>query len=200
MTDTQHLGRRLPALEVEMSDTPARRNRMFAAPPEMILDADAEYHAVMVTAKGSVTLRLFAAETPKTTNNFVYLALCGFYDGTMFHRVIENFMAQGGDPSGTGTGGPGYQFEDEFHASLRFDRPGLLAMANAGPGTNGSQFFITFVPTAWLDRKHTIFGEVVAGMDAVNALQIRDPQRARSPGDLIERIEIYSTAAPQADA
>jgi peptidyl-prolyl cis-trans isomerase A (cyclophilin A) len=132
--------------------------------------------ATLATSRGDIVIQLFPDHAPKTVENFVGLAegtkewldpatgkVSGepFYDGLTFHRVISNFMLQGGCPLGTGTGGPGYQFEDEFHPDLRFDRPYLLAMANAGPGTNGSQFFITVVPTDWLNRKHTIFGEVV---------------------------------------
>jgi peptidyl-prolyl cis-trans isomerase A (cyclophilin A) len=138
--------------------------------------------ATLTTTQGTVTVRLFPDHAPKTVRNFVELAEGGrewtdprtraksknkLYDGTVFHRVIAGFMIQGGDPLGTGTGGPGYKFADEIHPDLRFDRPYLLAMANSGPGTNGSQFFITTVPTPWLDGKHTIFGEVVSGADVV---------------------------------
>ncbi|MFD9436938.1 peptidylprolyl isomerase [Streptomyces sp. NPDC060002] len=144
-------------------------------------------YATLKTSHGDIEIRLFPDHAPKTVKNFVDLATGGrewvnpetgvrstekLYDGTVFHRVISGFMIQGGDPLGNGTGGPGYQFEDEFHPDLRFDRPYLLAMANAGPGTNGSQFFITVSPTAWLTRKHTIFGEVVdpAGRKVVDAV------------------------------
>jgi peptidyl-prolyl cis-trans isomerase A (cyclophilin A) len=138
--------------------------------------------ATLTTTQGTVTVRLFPDHAPKTVRNFVELAEGGrewtdprirakskdkLYDGTIFHRVITGFMIQGGDPLGTGTGGPGYKFADEIHPDLRFDRPYLLAMANSGPGTNGSQFFITTVPTPWLDGKHTIFGEVIGGADVV---------------------------------
>ncbi|MGC3989645.1 MAG: peptidylprolyl isomerase [Chthoniobacteraceae bacterium] len=128
------------------------------------------------TTKGDIDLTVFASKTPITAANFLNLATRGFYNGTKFHRVIEDFMIQGGDPEGTGRGGPGYRFEDECLRDLQFDRPGLLAMANAGPGTNGSQFFITHVPTAWLNMKHTIFGEVVAAKDQeiVNAIEQGD--------------------------
>ncbi|MFE7644572.1 peptidylprolyl isomerase [Streptomyces phaeoluteigriseus] len=134
-----------------------------------------QLYATLKTNQGDIEVRLFPDHAPKTVRNFVDLATGGrewthpatgekssakLYDGTVFHRVISGFMIQGGDPLGNGTGGPGYQFEDEFHPDLRFDRPYLLAMANAGPGTNGSQFFITVSPTAWLTRKHSIFGEV----------------------------------------
>ena len=137
----------------------------------------------IATSKGEINLNLFPSEAPVTVANFLNLARRGYYDGLKFHRVIENFMVQGGCPHGTGTGGPGYQFEDEFDASLRHDRPGRLSMANAGPGTNGSQFFITHVPTPWLDDAHSIFGEVVgsADQDVVNTIQ---------QGDSIESIVI----------
>jgi peptidyl-prolyl cis-trans isomerase A (cyclophilin A) len=140
--------------------------------------------ATLRTNHGTVTVRLFPDHAPKTVRNFVGLAEGSrawtdprtrqpggkLYDGTVFHRVIPDFMIQGGDPLGTGTGGPGYQFADEFHPDLSFDRPYLLAMANAGPGTNGSQFFITTVPTPWLNRKHTIFGEVIEGSEVVDQI------------------------------
>ena len=120
---------------------------------------------------------------------FVFLSREGFYNGTIFHRVIKDFMAQGGDPTGTGRGGPGYQFRDEFNAKLRHNKPGVLSMANAGPNTNGSQFFITFVPTPWLDNKHTVFGEVTEGMDVVLSIPERDPRYQTKAGKLIS-IEI----------
>jgi peptidyl-prolyl cis-trans isomerase A (cyclophilin A) len=141
--------------------------------------------ATLTTTQGTVTVRLFPDHAPKTVRNFVELAEGGrewtnprtgattkdkLYDGTIFHRVITGFMIQGGDPLGTGTGGPGYNFGDEIHPDLRFDKPYLLAMANAGPGTNGSQFFITTVPTPWLNGKHTIFGEVINGADVVEGI------------------------------
>ena len=150
--------------------------------------------ATLMTTQGTVTVRLFPDHAPKTVRNFVELAEGGrewtnpvtraktkdkLYDGTIFHRVITGFMIQGGDPLGTGTGGPGYKFADEIHPDLRFDKPYLLAMANAGPGTNGSQFFITTVPTPWLNGKHTIFGEVISGADVVE-----DISRVQTvPGD-----------------
>jgi len=137
------------------------------------------------TTKGVIDLTLFATKTPATVANFLNLARCGFYNGLTFHRVIENFMIQGGDPTGTGSGGPGYRFEDECIPSLQFTKPGLMAMANAGPGTNGSQFFITHVPTTWLNGKHTIFGEVTSGQEIVNAVE---------QGDKITAIEILDSA------
>ena len=132
-----------------------------------------ELTAVMQTDKGTIRLRLFAEQAPVTVANFINLAKRGFYDGLTFHRVIDEFMIQGGCPSGTGTGGPGYRFEDECRKELRHDKPGILSMANAGPNTNGSQFFITHVPTPWLDGRHTVFGEVVGEEDqqTVNAIQ-----------------------------
>jgi len=162
----------------------------------MALDPDKDYHANLHTEKGTVRIRLFAEEAPETVNNFVFLAREGYFDGTTFHRVIEGFMAQGGDPTGTGAGGPGYSIPDEFHPSLRHDRPGMLSMANRGPNTGGSQFFITHVATPWLDDRHAVFGEVVEGMDVVNAIRERDPQQDPEPGDRIERIEIEETPRP----
>ncbi len=164
--------------------------RSYDRPPEMALDPGKGYHANLITEKGTVRIKLFAEEAPETVNNFVFLARDGYFDGTTFHRVIDGFMAQGGDPAGTGAGGPGYTIKDEFHPELRHDKPGVLSMANRGPDTGGSQFFITHVPTPWLDDKHAVFGEVVEGMDVVNSLRERDPQRDREPGDGIERVEI----------
>jgi cyclophilin family peptidyl-prolyl cis-trans isomerase len=163
----------------------------YSAPPPMTIDASKQYFATFKLAKGGeFVVKLFPDKAPKTVNNFVFLAQQGFYDGTTFHRVLEGFMAQGGDPTGTGMGGPGYQFEDEF-SDLTFDKPGLLAMANSGPNTNGSQFFITFVPTPHLNGRHTIFGEVVEGMDVVNSITLRDPDaNPDSEGDAIETITI----------
>lgn len=136
----------------------------------MNIDETKNYGATIRTNHGSIVIELFPSQAPKTVNNFVTLSKDGFYDGIIFHRVIPNFMIQGGDPTGTGMGGPGYQFEDEFDPSLRFDKAGLLAMANAGPNTNGSQFFITTVPTPHLTGAHTIFGAVTEGQDIVDAI------------------------------
>lgn len=170
---------------------PAERNNFYNAPPEMMIDTDKTYEAIITTNKGEMRLRLFDDEAPVTVNNFVFLANQGFYDGTIFHRVLADFMAQGGDPTGTGSGGPGYQFQDEFDDSLSFDRRGLLAMANAGPGTNGSQFFITFngENSAHLTGAHTIFGELVEGDDVLSAITLRNPG-SDTPADVIESIEI----------
>lgn len=130
--------------------------------------------ATIETKRGTIKLELFADKTPKTVANFEKLAKEGFYDGLKFHRVIADFMIQGGCPYGTGTGGPGYTFEDEFHPDLRHDGPGTLSMANAGPNTNGSQFFITHVACPWLDGKHSVFGKVLEGQDVVNAIRQGD--------------------------
>jgi cyclophilin family peptidyl-prolyl cis-trans isomerase len=168
-------------------------HKTYDRPPEMALDLYKDYHANLVTEKGTVRIRLFAEQAPETVNNFVFLAREGYFDGTTFHRVMEGFMAQGGDPTGTGTGGPGYNIRDEFHPNLRHDKPGILSMANRGPNTGGSQFFITHAATPWLDDRHAIFGEVVEGMEVVNALRERDPQSDREPGDRIERVQIEET-------
>ncbi len=165
-------------------------SKSYPKPPAFKLDLKKNYTAVFHTDAGDITIQLFADKVPNTVNNFVFLAREGFYDGTIFHRVIPDFMAQGGDPTGTGRGGPGYKFQDEFHPSLKHDKPGILSMANAGPGTNGSQFFITHVPTPWLDNKHSIFGVVVQGMDVVMAIQSRDPMKINSPATKINSITI----------
>ncbi len=130
--------------------------------------------ATIKTNRGTIKLELYADKTPKTVANFEKLAQAGFYDGLTFHRVIADFMIQGGCPRGDGTGDPGYEFEDEFHASLRHDGPGVLSMANSGPDTNGSQFFITHVATPWLDDKHTVCGKVIEGQDVVDAIRAGD--------------------------
>ncbi|HQH27988.1 MAG TPA: peptidylprolyl isomerase, partial [Oligoflexia bacterium] len=142
--------------------------------------------AVMETSKGTIRIKLYADKAPMTVANFVNLSNRGFYDGLKFHRVIDNFMIQGGDPQGTGMGGPGYKFGDEFDSSLTHAGPGVLSMANAGPGTNGSQFFITHVETPWLDGKHSIFGQVTSGQDVVNAIR---------QGDKITKVSIEGDAA-----
>ena len=144
--------------------------------------AAADLTADIKTSKGTIEVKLTPDKTPVTVANFVNLAQKGFYNGVTFHRVIPDFMIQGGDPTGTGAGGPGYRFEDEFNPALRHDSPGVLSMANAGPGTNGSQFFITHVATPWLDGKHSVFGKVVKGQDVVNAIR---------QGDKIESVTIH---------
>jgi peptidyl-prolyl cis-trans isomerase B (cyclophilin B) len=159
-------------------------------PPSGALDTSKSYTARFKTERGDIVAELFADKAPLTVENFVNLARSGFYDGTTFHRVIAGFMAQGGDPTGTGRGGPGYQFGDEFHPSLRHDGPGVLSMANAGPGTNGSQFFITYGATPHLDDRHSVFGRVTEGMDVLGSIRERDPGRDHDPGDRIDTIEI----------
>ena len=172
---------------------PSARAGIYSAPPPMTIDASGSYEAVVTTGGGEVRIRLFADTAPVTVNNFVNLARDGYFDGTVFHRVLDEFMAQGGDPTGTGTGGPGYQFEDEVDGGPALDRAGLLAMANSGPATNGSQFFITFVPTEWLTGNHTVFGEVTSGMEIVNAIERRDPASPTSRGQVIESITIIES-------
>lgn len=143
-----------------------------------------EITAEIVTSKGNIKVKFYPESAPLTVANFVNLAQRGYYDGLKFHRVIANFMIQGGDPTGTGAGGPGYKFGDEFDALLKHDKPGILSMANAGPGTNGSQFFITHVPTPWLDGKHTVFGSVTEGQEIVDAVK---------QGDVIKKIVVEGT-------
>jgi cyclophilin family peptidyl-prolyl cis-trans isomerase len=164
--------------------------KQWNSPPEMELATDKQYSAVIITDKGDMKFKLFADKTPNTVNNFVFLARQNFYDGTIFHRVIDEFMVQGGDPTGTGTGGPGYRFADEFHPSLKHDKPGVLSMANAGPGTNGSQFFITHVPTPWLDNRHSVFGQLIEGEDVLMSIPARDPAQSDSPAVSIKTINI----------
>ena len=168
----------------------SKEKQRWSQPPEMVIDPAKTYQALIHTEKGDITVDLFADKTPRTVNNFIFLSNAGFYDGVIFHRVIDDFMAQTGDPTGTGRGGPGYAFTDEFHKDLKHDKPGVLSMANAGPNTNGSQFFITHVPTPWLDGKHSVFGEVVAGMDVLLSIPARDPMRPEYPGVKITSVEI----------
>src|SRR5213596_1899978 len=155
--------------------------QQWTSPPEMVIDPDKRYTAEIETSMGTMVAELDPASAPKTVNNFVFLAREGFYDGVIFHRVISNFMAQGGDPTGRGSGGPGYKFEDEFHPSLKHNQQGILSMANAGPNTNGSQFFITHVPTPHLDNRHTVFGQVVEGLDVLMSIPPRDPSNVNAP-------------------
>lgn len=181
-----------------VSSTPipeAQVAKQWKTPPAMNIDRTHSYRARLETETGIIVLRLFADMAPRTVNNFVFLAREGYYDGTTFHRVIKDFMAQGGDPTGTGTGGPGYRFEDEFHPKLMHDRPGILSMANAGPNTNGSQFFITYAATPWLDRKHSVFGEIAEGMDVLKAIPARDPSRPAQDG-----VKILSVTVEEAPA
>lgn len=155
----------------------------------MTIDKSKKYTAVIETEKGNLVIELFAADVPITVNNFVFLAREGFYDGSTFHRVIPGFMAQGGDPTGTGMGGPGYKFSDEFTSHKH--TAGALSMANAGPNTNGSQFFITYAPQPGLDGKHSVFGQLKEGMDVLTKLTPRDPsQNQKFTGDKIIRITV----------
>ena len=165
-------------------------SKTYSEPPALEIDPTKAYFARIKTDLGEMVVELHAGEVPRTVNNFVFLARDGFYDDVIFHRVIADFMVQGGDPTGTGTGGPGYTFEDEFHPALRHDGPGVLSMANAGPNTNGSQFFITHVATPWLDDKHSVFGRVTEGMDVLMSIPVRDPNNRAAPAVKIETIEI----------
>jgi peptidyl-prolyl cis-trans isomerase B (cyclophilin B) len=144
--------------------------KQYSAAPKMTIDPAKTYSVTFDTTKGQIVCDLFAKDAPKTVNNFVFLARDGFYNGTTFHRVIKDFMVQGGDPEGTGRGGPGYRFEDEVRNNPHKHQRGSLSMANAGPNTNGSQFFITHVVTDWLDGKHTVFGQVRSGQDVVDKI------------------------------
>src|ERR1700733_3152528 len=155
--------------------------KQYAAPPAMTIDTNRKFSATFDTSKGNIVCELFAKEAPKTVNNFVFLARDGFYDGTVFHRVIADFMVQGGDPTATGSGGPGYRFEDETKGNPHKHKRGSLSMANAGPNTNGSQFFITHVVTDWLDGKHTVFGQVTSGLEVVDQVK---------GGDLLNKVTI----------
>jgi peptidyl-prolyl cis-trans isomerase B (cyclophilin B) len=148
-------------------------------PPDLVIDQSKTYLITMETPRGTIELELYPEHAPMTVNNFIFLTNEGFYDGVIFHRVIANFMIQGGDPTGTGRGGPGYRFQDEVYGNPLKHGTGVLSMANAGPNTNGSQFFITHAPQPHLDGKHTVFGKVVTGMDVVNAIQ---------QGDVIEKV------------
>ena len=164
--------------------------KQWSTPPAMQIDPKKKYKAHMETDKGTMVIELFADRVPKTVNNFVFLVREGYYDGVIFHRVINNFMAQGGDPTGTGMGGPGYKFGDEFHPSLRHDKQGMLSMANAGPNTNGSQFFITHGPTPHLDNRHAVFGQVVEGLDVLMSIPARDPNNRNGPAVKMTRVTI----------
>ncbi len=168
---------------------PARVNTYSSDPP-MTIEIGATYLATITTADGEMVFELFAETAPVTVNNFINLANDGFYDGLVFHRVLEDFMAQSGDPTGLGTGGPGYQFADEVDNGPPMEARGLLAMANSGPGTNGSQFFITFVPTPHLTGKHTVFGQLIGGDDVLSAIDLRDPAKPVSRGEEILTIQI----------
>jgi peptidyl-prolyl cis-trans isomerase B (cyclophilin B) len=159
--------------------------KQWSTPPAMTIDAKNGYRARIHTDRGLIALDLFPRHAPKTVNNFVFLAREGFYDGGVFHRVIANFMIQGGDPTGSGRGGPGYRFEDETKGNPHKHETGVISMANAGPHTNGSQFFITHGPQPHLDGKHTVFGKVTAGQDVVDAIR---------QGDRMVKVEIEEIA------
>lgn len=156
-------------------------SKQWSSAPEMQIDVNKIYRINMVTNKGGIELELYPKFAPKTVNNFVFLANEGFYDGLIFHRVIANFMVQGGDPTGTGRGGPGYKFEDEFIGNILKHETGVISMANAGPNTNGSQFFITHGPQPHLNNRHTVFGKVLSDMEVVNAIR---------QGDKIEKVTV----------
>jgi len=164
----------------------------FSECPSMMIDPDKQYFATLETEKGDIVLELYSDKAPLAVNNFVFLSRQGWYDGITFHRVIPGFVAQAGDPSGTGFGGPGYAFDNEISEDLIFDAPGVLGMANAGPGSNGSQFFITYTAVPDLDGSYSIFGRVVKGMDVVESLTLRDPSQSMDlpPGDKVIRIVI----------
>jgi len=169
-----------------------RLEDQYSTCPEFTIDVNADYYATIVTEKGEIKVQLYPNVAPVGVNNFVFLAQSGYYDGATFHRVIKGFMAQGGDPLGLGFGAPGYEFANEVSDDYKFDRAGLLAYANKGPDSNGSQFFITYEARPDLDGGYTLFGEVIEGMDVVNALTPRDPSQSNTlpPGDEILRIEI----------
>jgi peptidyl-prolyl cis-trans isomerase B (cyclophilin B) len=156
-------------------------SKQWRTPPEMTIDPKKSYHATIETNRGNIELDLYPQYAPKTVNNFVFLAGEGFYDGVKFHRVISNFMIQGGDPTGTGSGGPGYRFEDEFSGNPLKHESKVISMANAGANTNGSQFFITHTPQPHLNNKHTVFGKVTSGSDIVDAIR---------QGDTINKVTI----------
>ena len=174
-----------------VTDAPQVSSRQYDAYPPMTIDAGKQYFAtVKMATGGEFVMQLFPDKAPLTVNSFVFLAREGYFDGVTFHRVLDGFMAQGGDPTGTGSGGPGYEFVNE-DSDLTFDKEGVVAMANAGRDTNGSQFFITFGAQEFLNGGYTIFGQVTEGMDMVNAITRRDPQQNPDfPGDAIESITI----------
>ena len=163
----------------------------WSSPPAMQIDTNKRYTAKLHIVKGDIVVELLPKDAPLAVNNFVFLARQGYYDGVTFHRVIPGFMAQGGDPTGTGTGGPGYEFPNETASGLTFDSAGIVAMANAGPDTNGSQFFITYAPQPALNGGYTIFGRVTSGMDTALAITPRDPSNPDAPpGDKINSVTI----------
>lgn len=181
--------------EQATQDLAEPESREFEAAEDVLQDG-VDYWAVICTSKGPIYLDLLEQESPMTVNNFVFLAQNNYFNNTTFHRVLPGFMAQGGDPTATGSGGPGYEFGDETDNGLTFDQAGLLAMANAGPGTNGSQFFITYAPTSWLDGGHTIFGRVFQGQDVAELLRPRDPEQMPDyDGETLETVVIVEDAA-----
>ena len=151
------------------------KKQQWNQPPAMQIDTEANYLVEMETDKGTIKLELYPEHAPLTVNNFVFLTEAGFYDNVTFHRVINNFMIQGGDPTGSGRGGPGYRFSDELHNNPLIHERGVISMANAGPNTNGSQFFITHAPQPHLNGRHTVFGRVIGGMKVVDAIRQGDP-------------------------
>ncbi len=153
----------------------------YSGVPPLTIDVTAQYTATIRTSLGTMVIELFAEQAPVTVNNFIFLANDGFYNGVIFHRVIPNFMIQSGDPTGTGTAGPGYRFQDEFVSELTFEQRGILAMANSGPGTNGSQFFVTTVPTPHLNGAHTIFGRITQGQDIADAISLTETGAGNKP-------------------
>jgi peptidylprolyl isomerase len=189
---TQKTQTDLPAAPTAGGPTPELiGEKQYSAAPPFLIDVNKQYLAtVKMATGGEFVIELYPLKAPITVNNFVFLARDGYFDNVTFHRVLEGFMAQTGDPTGTGMGDPGYSFVDEPN-DLTFDKAGVVAMANSGPDTNGSQFFITFAPTDWLNGKHTIFGQVIEGMDVVTAITLRDPtQNPDYLGDAIESITI----------
>ena len=178
----------------EKAEVPTVTQMSWSEPPEMTIDTSKDYEAIIQTTKGDIRVELFDDKAPMTVNNFVFLAREGYYDGILFHRVIAGFMAQTGDPTGTGSGGPGYTFEDEFDPTLRHDAGGILSMANRGEATNGGQFFITYAAQPHLDDHHSVFGKVIEGMDIASALTPRDPAGGpNAPGDRIIAVEIVES-------
>lgn len=173
-------------------DTIMIEKKQFSSCPPMTIDPKKKYTATLKTEKGDIVIQFYPDKAPLAVNNFIFLARQGWYDGVTFHRVLAGFMAQTGDPTGTGMGGPGYAFDNEIAPDLKFDGPGVVGMANAGPDTNGSQFFITFAAAPHLNGGYTIFGHVIKGMDVVNSITLRDPSRSRSlpPGDKILSVAI----------
>jgi peptidylprolyl isomerase len=184
-----------PAAAVPTSVAEGGR-KTYSAPPPMTIDAQKTYTATITTPRGDIVVKLRPDLAPQTVNSFVFLSKEGFYNGLTWHRVLPNFMAQGGDPTGTGSGGPGYTVPDEFTDKVLFDRPGLVAMAHSSqPNSNGSQFFITTAPATYLNKQYTIFGEVIKGQEIVNGIPLRDPeQNPTTPGEQIVKITISEGA------